>query len=264
MPVLPIRNVVKEKLAQDQVVSTFAVRLVQAPAVAALAAGCGFDNLFVDLEHSPLSLETAAGICIAALRAGVTPFVRVPTVGPEFVSRMLDAGALGIIAPHVASAKEAAAVVELCRFPPLGKRSEGGPMPHYGFCNPPQVESHRILDEATTVIVMIESSEGLEHVDEIAAVPGVDMLFIGSNDLCGDLGITGNYDHPLLRDAYARTIAACRRHGKQTGVGGLADRPDLIAEMVRMGGRYVSLGSDVSFLLSGATAAAKIMAGLGV
>ena len=258
------RNLVKEKLAQGGVVSTMAVRLVQAPSIAALAASAGFDNLFVDLEHSPLSLETTGAICLAAMQAGVTPFVRVPTIGPEFISRALDAGALGIIAPHVETAAAAQAVVELCKYPPLGKRSEGGPMPHFGFRNPPVAESHRILNDVTSVVIMIESEAGLEKLDEIAAVPGVDLLFIGSNDLLGDMGLTGQFDHPRLREAFERTIAACRRHGKHTGVGGLADRPDLIAQMVALGGRYVSTGADVSFLAAAAAKASEIVKNLRV
>jgi len=106
---------------------------------------------------------------------------------------------------------------------------------------------------------MIEGAEGLERVDEIAAVEGVDILFIGTNDLCADLGIDGQFDHPKVRDAYARVIEACGKHGKHTGVGGLAGNPDLLAEFVGQGARYVSAGSDLQYLLSAATDRAKLL-----
>jgi 4-hydroxy-2-oxoheptanedioate aldolase len=257
MPVTALRNVVKEKLARDEVVASMIVRIVQSPAIATLAARCGFDSLYVDLEHSPLSLSAASDICVAALAAGIAPFVRVPATGPDYVSRALDGGALGVIAPHVESADMAAAVVDLCRFPPFGHRSEGGPMPQFAFDNPSPREAHRLLNEATSVVVMIESSKALDHLDEIAAVRGVDMLLVGSNDLCADLGIAGAFDDPLLRDAFVRVIAAARRHGKHVGIGGLASRLDLVAEIVAQGARYVSTGADLGFLMAGARAAAS-------
>src|SRR6185437_13154753 len=103
----------------------------------------------------------------------------------------------------------------------------------------------------------------LRHADEIAAVDGVDLVMIGSNDFLADCGLTGQYEHPRLREAYASTIAACRKHGKHVGVGGLASRPDLAAEFVRMGARYVSTGTDLSFLLAACTAKAKEVRELG-
>ena len=98
---------------------------------------------------------------------------------------------------------------------------------------------------------------GLAKGDEIVAVDGVDMALIGTNDLLADWGLAGQYDHPRVREAYTKAIAACRRHGKHVGVGGLASRPQLAAEYVRMGARYVSTGTDLGFLLAACTAKAK-------
>jgi 2-keto-3-deoxy-L-rhamnonate aldolase RhmA len=257
-----VRNLVKEKFARDEVVASMVVRIVQTPAISVLAASAGFDSLYVDLEHSPLSLETTSTICTAALATGVTPFVRVPAATAVYIGRVLDGGALGVIVPHVENAEDAANAVRLCRYPPSGTRSEGGPMPHFGYNNPPIAEKHRILNDMTSVIVMIETTAALEHLESIAAVPGIDMLFVGCNDLSADLGVAGDYDNPLLRDALLRTMEAARKHGKQMGIGGLGSREDLIAAMVGRGARYVSAGTDLSFLAAETTRAARFVRGL--
>jgi 2-keto-3-deoxy-L-rhamnonate aldolase RhmA len=107
------------------------------------------------------------------------------------------------------------------------------------------------------VIVMIETEAALGELDAIAAVPGVDVLLIGTNDLCADLGIDGEFDNERVADAYRRVIAACERHGKWAGIGGLASRPDLMAKYVSEGARYVSSGADLSFILSAGKQRAK-------
>ncbi|MBX6373985.1 MAG: aldolase [Acetobacteraceae bacterium] len=247
-----LRNNVAERLAAGEVAVSMAVRLVESVEIAQIAKTCGYDSLYIDIEHCSMSLHQTGQICVAALGAGITPFVRVPSLAPEWVSRVLDAGAMGVIAPHVRSAEEARAVVAAAKFPPFGHRSVGAGLPQLRFRSYPLVESRRLLNERTTVLTMIESPEGLEHVEEIAAVDGVDILFIGTNDLCAELGIDGQFEHPLVREAYERTIAAARRHGKHVGIGGLAGRPKLIAEFVKLGARYVSAGSDLSYLMAAA------------
>jgi len=250
-----LRNHVKEKLARGEVVASMTVRLVRGIEIARIAKTAGFDSLYVDMEHSSFSLETTGQICIAALEVGVTPFVRVPGVAE--VSRVLDAGALGIIAPHVQSAEEARAYVRAAKYPPLGERSNAGALPHLQYRSFPAAEAYAAVDAATMVIVQFESEEAIAHADEIVAVPGVDMVLIGTNDLLADWGLPGDYDHPRVREAYATTIAACRRHGKHVAVGGLVTRPQLVAEFVRMGARYVSTGTDLGFLLAACAAKAK-------
>ena len=107
-----LRNNVKEKLARDEVVASMTVRLIRTIEIARIARTAGFDSLYVDLEHSSFSLETCGQICMAAVEAGIAPFVRVPANTPDYIARVLEGGALGIIAPHVHSADEARAVVQ--------------------------------------------------------------------------------------------------------------------------------------------------------
>jgi 4-hydroxy-2-oxoheptanedioate aldolase len=234
-----LRNHVKDKLARGEVVASMTVRLVRGIEIARIAKTAGFDSLYVDLEHSSFSLETTGQICVAAMEVGITPLVRVPSVAE--VSRVLDAGALGVIAPHVQLADEARRYVAA----------------HLHYRSFPAAAADAALNEATIVIVQFEREQALREADAIAAVEGVDLVMIGSNDLLADWGLAGQYEHPRLRDAYAKTIAACHKHGKHVGVGGLASRPQLAAEFVRMGARYVSTGTDLGFLLAACTAKAK-------
>ncbi len=246
-----LRNHVKEKLARDEVVASMTVRLIRTPEIARMAASAGFDTLYIDVEHNGFSWDTTSIICQAALAAGITPFVRIPNTAPENVAGALNGGALGVIAPHVRSAEDARRVVRAAKFPPLGERGAAGQLPHLQFRSFPASKVDPALNDATTVMVMMETLEALEHVEEIAAVDGMDMMMIGTSDLTAEMGIAGQFDDPRVRAAYERTIAACSKHGKHVGVGGLAGRPDLVAEYVKMGARYVSTGTDLGFLMAG-------------
>lgn len=251
------RNVVKEKLARDEVVASMTIRLVRGVEIARLARTAGFDMIYIDLEHSTMTLEATSQICLAALSAGVVPMVRVPANTPEYIQRVLDGGALGIIAPSVGSADEARAVVRAAKFAPQGERGAGGALPHLEYRAFPTAEANAAINEVTMVIVQLESAEAVSKAEEIAAVEGVDMVLIGVNDLLADMGLAGQFDHPRVRDAYARTIAACRKHGKHVGVGGLSTRPKLAAEFIAMGARMLSTGTDMQFLLAAMTEKAK-------
>jgi 4-hydroxy-2-oxoheptanedioate aldolase len=252
-----LRNSVKDKLARDEVVASMIVRLVRSVEIAQIAKTAGFDSFYIDMEHNSFSFDTTGQLCMAGLAAGIAPFVRVPSIAPHHISRALDGGALGIIAPHIHSARDAEEVVRAAKFAPLGDRSIVGGLPHLQFRAFSAAETIEALNEATMVVVMIESAEALAAVDEIAAVKGVDLLMVGTNDLCSSLGIPGQFEHAMVRDAYAKAIQACRKFGKHLGVGGLSAYPGLTAEFVKMGARYVSTGTDLSFLLSAATAKAK-------
>ena len=252
-----VRNVVKEKLARNEVVASMTIRLVRGVEIARMAKTAGFDMIYIDLEHSTLTLEATGQICQAALSAGIAPMVRVPANTPEYIQRVLDGGALGIIAPGVRSADEARAVVGAAKFAPLGERGAGGALPHLEYRSFATAEANAAINDATMVIVQFESAEAVDKAEEIAAVEGVDMVLIGTNDLTADMGIPGDYENPKVRDAYARTIAACRKYGKHAGVGGLSSQPKLTADFVKMGARYVSTGTDLGFLLAAATSNAK-------
>jgi hypothetical protein len=248
-----LQNQLLTKLNNNQVVSSMSIRLVKGVEIAQIAKTAGFDSIYIDLEHSSFSLETTSQICMAALNIGLAPFVRVPANSPEWISRVLDIGALGIIAPHIRNGKEAQEVVAAAKFPPKGGRSAAGALPHLEYRSFPATKLYPVMNANTMVIVQFESVESLDHAEEIIATQGVDIVLIGTNDLTADMGIAGQYDHPRLKEAYQLTISLCQKYHKWCGVGGLASRPDLVDQFVKMGARYVSTGTDIGFLIAIAT-----------
>ena len=257
-------NRIKQKMLSGQVASSMAIRLVRTPEIAHIAHSAGFDGLYIDMEHNTFTIGEAAQICAAALACDITPFVRVPAGAHDLAARLLDGGALGIIAPHLETADDVQRIVNISKFPPFGTRGAVNNLPHFSYRNVKASEANPQLNEETMVIGMIETLSALDNIDEILAVDGLDMVLIGTNDLTAEKGIPGQYDHPFVRDAYRSVIASANKHGKFVGVGGLASRADLVADFVKLGARYVSTGTDLSFLLSASTAKAAFVAGLDI
>ena len=225
-----------------------------------LAKTAGFDWLFIDCEHSSMDLDDASQLSTAALATGVSPIVRVAGFEHWHASRMLDNGAQGIVFPHVDTKDEAKRVADACRYPPVGKRSMGGALAQLGYASTPVGEAARMVNEETLVVVMIESPQGVANADEIAATKGVDALLIGTNDLCFEMGIPGQFNDPKVKDAYTKVIAACRKHGKFPGMGGMFT-PELFERYIGMGMQLVFAGSDFSLLMQAGSARAQLVRG---
>ncbi len=251
-------NRVLEKLKKNELALSMTIRLVKGVEVASIARTAGMDSIYVDLEHGSFSLETTGQICMGCLAHGIAPFVRIPSADPSMAARVLDGGALGIIIPHVEDVATAEAMVACAKYPPIGSRSYSSTMPHLDFRPTPTREAMEGINAATAVVAMIESAKGIEIADALAAVPGIDMIHIGTNDLSNALGLDGQLEHPRIREAYRTVWDACRRHGKHLGIGGLATKPAFAAELIEMGARYLTTGSDLGFLLGAATERAKL------
>ena len=247
-----LRNPAKEKLSRGEPVYSMTVRLVRTVDIAAIAYTAGFDSVYIDMEHSPFSLEAAGQICMACNQLGVTPLVRVPGLDPSFIARVMDAGAMGIIVPGVQSADEARTAVRAVKHAPWGERSLAGAAPQLHYRTLPPEQTIRELDQSSMGVAMIESRAGLEAAEAIAAVDGVDMLLVGANDLSVELGVAGQMDDPQVHQAFLHVIEVCRAHGKSVGIGGLGGRPDLIHQYLELGAGYVSTGNDISFLSAAA------------
>ncbi|CAK7202218.1 hypothetical protein SEUCBS139899_004940 [Sporothrix eucalyptigena] len=230
-------NTFKTTLHEGKIATSIMARAVTNHTVGQIAANAGFHAVMVDMEHSVVGLETAAGIFASALNAGVTPLVRVPAAGSEWISRSLDGGAMGVIVPHVNTAEEARAVVKYAKFSPLGERSISGGMPIFRLRSVPNVASSQVANESTLIICMIETVEAVNNVDEILAVEGVDMLHVGTNDLADSLGITGDLGNEKIFETYARISDAAARasvNGRKVyiGMGGLQNQPEVVSRLV--------------------------------
>ncbi|ESY65165.1 MULTISPECIES: aldolase/citrate lyase family protein [Mesorhizobium] len=254
----PSKNLTKSKMDSGGVAVGMVVRLMRGVEIAAIAKSAGFDCLYIDLEHCSFSLETVSQISLTATALGVTPLVRVPGINKTEIGRVLETGAQGVIVPHVENRAQAEEIVDASRFPPRGSRSLLATNAHTLFRGGPAAEVMEKMEAATLVVGMIESATAVENSDDIASVDGMDMLLVGTNDLCNSFGVPGELDHPRVREAYEHVAAVCRARGKHLGVGGLNSRPELAKEMIRLGGRYVSAGSDTGFLMSAATATARL------
>src|SRR5207302_8813555 len=136
-------------------------------------------------------------------------------------TRALEKGAVGIVIPHVDTGAEAREVVDRLKYPPVGHRSMGGIGPHYGLRSVSTGEAAQALNAANLTIVMLETPTAIENAAEIAAVPGVDILLIGSNDLCAEMGIPGDFGNERLAECYGSLIAACKPHGQFHGLAGM-------------------------------------------
>ncbi len=255
-------NHAKRKLREGKLVLALSVNQMRSVNIGLAAEACGFDAIYLDLEHNPTSLETAAAICVAALPTGVTPLARVSSRDPHDIARILDCGAQGVMVPHVSTVAEAQAAVEAVRFPPLGHRSAFGTGPTLQYRARPQREVNDFLDSQTLLIVMLETPEAIANADAIAAVQGVDMVHIGSTDLSTEMGIPGEYKHDRMRAAFETTANAARKHGKSMGVGGVRDDLEFQTWLLRQGVRYLTGASDIGYVLSGGRADVKTMRGI--
>ena len=226
MPLMP--NNAKRKMRAGEVALGFGVHHLRSIATPAIAAATGHDWLFLDNEHGAFSVSEIAQLCMAALPIAVTPLVRVCANAIDEATRALDNGALGIVMPHVDTATEALRIAEAFRYPPLGRRSWGGPPAVYGFQPPSMAEAQKAINDEILTVVMIESPEAVKNAADIAAVDGIDVLFIGTSDLSSELGIAGQMGHQKVIDAYAAVGAACTKHGKILGMGGVYDEENAL------------------------------------
>ncbi len=246
-----LTNPVKDKLRAGEVVMGITVRISRTPDIARIAKSSGHDFLFIDGQHSVFNLETIVAMAHTALAIGIVPMVRVRGIDDPDVALLLDNGVTGIIYPDIATPAQARRAVEVCKFAPLGKRSVVGGYPHFDYRAMPLSESVPQLNDACLLVCMIETVEGLDNVAAIAAVPGVDVIHLGTNDLLASMGKAGQFDDPIVLTAQDRVIAAARAHGKFAGCGGNRDVTRQ-ADAIRRGALFLTTQTDVALLSAAA------------
>jgi 2-keto-3-deoxy-L-rhamnonate aldolase RhmA len=258
-----VTDPLKERMRRGEVVLGMTVRLARSADIALVAKSTGHDFLFIDAQHSIFPLEAIANIAQVASGCGVTPLVRVGSYDDATTSLLLDNGVAGIVFPDVETEEQARYAVEVAKFAPIGKRSVCGGYPQFAYRAVPVDESTRMLNDATLVVCMIETVRGLENVDAIASVSGVDVILVGSNDLLFSMGKPGKFGDPDHVRAVERIIAAARAHGKFAGLGGERNVERQV-DFIRKGVTFVTTHTDIGFLMAEASRqTAAVRAALG-
>ena len=199
--------------------------------LAARAATAGFDFLWLEMEHSPLTLETVRHIVLATRDLPAVPLARVPVTEIWTAKRALDAGVHGVVFPFVSTPELARQAADACRYPPVGRRGSGASLAT--SCWPDPERYYDSADSNILVTVVIEEASALEHLEAIAATSGIDVLFVGTGDLSFSLGLRGQQEHPAVEEAAQAVLAAARRHGR------IAGRPAASPEKTR---QYIDEG----------------------
>jgi len=245
-------NPVKKLLKEGKPVIGATITVASAE-VAAQAAGMGFDFLWIEMEHSPITLETARNMILATRGLKALPFIRVPVNELWMAKRALDAGAIGVVFPFTSTPELARQAVAGMKYPPLGRRGSGPALATFRW---PAPEGYAdFMDKNGLVIVIIEEVSAVEKIEEIAATPGIDVLFIGANDLSYSLGLRGNQDHPKHREAMGKIIAAAKKNGLPVGrpVANAAQ----IQEGIKQGFTFFQGPSDMVLMRTGAESLLK-------
>lgn len=243
-------NIVKQKLARDElVIGTFVMEFAT-PGLAPIVAAAGADLIALDMEHSGWSFETVKQQVANAHGAGLVPIVN-PRGGHRFAEHqlLLDLGAMGIMVPQVETRAQAEAIVEGTRYPPHGTRGAAFGVAHDGYRVGDVPKTMRGADANTLVVVKIETAEGVRNAGQIMSVPGIDVAVVGHTDLSLSLGIPMQLDHPDFVAAIDAVVAACRQHGKAAGC--VAGDAETGRAWIAKGFRLVMYSGDI-WLLGGA------------
>lgn len=249
-------NVFREALHRNELVVGAWIQIPH-PSVAEIFAAAGFDWICVDIEHGSIGLESMANLFRAIENGGSTPVARLPDNDRVWIKRSLDAGAQGLIIPMVNSAEEAERAVSQANYPPRGERGFG-----YSRANMYGMDFDSYIRKANNDIAMImqiEHREGINQLEDIVRVQGVDGVFIGPLDLSGSYGKTGELECKEMQKALEKYLTVCRDEGIPAGMHIV--RPDLesITKAVEEGYRLLVLGLDVVFLDEGAKESLSIL-----
>src|SRR5437763_2311418 len=244
-----VKNHVKEQLKKGEPVIGIVIS-VNSVEVAAQAASMGFDFIWMEMEHTPISLETVRNVVLATRGLPAVPFARPPVNELWSAKRVLDAGVLGVIFPFTRTAELARQAVAACRYPPAGLRGSGADLAQARW--PAPEGYYDFADSNAMVVAVVEDVIGLKNIDEIAATPGVDVIFIGTSDLSFSLGLRGRQDEPRLEKAVAEIAAAAKKHGKILGRPGR--NPAEIKKYQEQGFLFFMTGTELDLMAAGAAA----------
>ncbi len=237
------KNKTKAKLKRGEIAVGHFVLEFDTPGIGQMIANAGCEFVIFDMEHSSFTQKSIRRSIVSAKAADITALVRVPYTEYFLMSRALDAGAEGLMIPWVETRDQTLKIVESMKYPPVGKRGAAFGIAHDDYKAADIAESTQQANEETLVIVQTETAKGVENVDEILSVDGVDVAWIGQCDLSISLGVPGQYDHPTFLRAFDRVLNACEKYGVALGFLPL-DVPDAL-QMIDKGARCIAYSADV-------------------
>ncbi|MFT5449098.1 MAG: 2-keto-3-deoxy-L-rhamnonate aldolase RhmA [Gammaproteobacteria bacterium] len=255
-------NKTRAKLAKRELCIGLSLRMVRHIDIGRLLETADFDFGFIDQEHAGFSLDMSGFLSTAMQDIGVTPMVRVPSLEPYHAGKALDMGAMGIFFPGVETVEQARHCVNICKFPPQGERSVAS-TPQVAFRGVHIGEATAIANRETLVVLMLESPAAVARANDIAAVPGVDVLLLGANDLGMALGLPAQPEHPQLHALFEQAIGACLNNGITAGFGGIYEEPAM-RRYIQMGARFILSGNDIGMLLAGMQQRANMLRGISI
>ena len=222
------------------------------PGIAQIMKTAGCEFVLYDMEHSGLAIDTLKMLCATCYGIGVEPMVRVPRAEYQFIARALDVDAQGIMVPMVESKAQAELIAQSLRYPPQGRRGAAFGFAHDGYGGGDVLSIMKAANARNVGIAQIETERGLDAVEDIAAVGGIDVLWLGHFDLTNFLGIPGEFDNPKYIDAVRRIAAAAKANKK--GLAYMAASPALAAQYRAMGFNVIGAGTDQGILAAGVKA----------
>ncbi|MEJ7900676.1 MAG: aldolase/citrate lyase family protein [Thermomicrobiales bacterium] len=236
-------NQVKHALARGDLVIGTMIFEFNTSGIGRIAALAGADFIVYDMEHSGWSIETIRTLMATTRAADTVPIVRVPATQYHLLSRPLDVGAMGLMVPMVETEEQARLIVRSARYPPEGARGAAFAIAHDDYEGGDIVSKMRSANDEILLIAQIETAAGVEQAEHIAAVAGIDVVWIGHFDLTASLGIPGQFDHPDYLHAVERVLEACRRHGKTPGI--MTADIDTAIPLLDQGFRAVAYSGDL-------------------
>jgi len=237
----------KEKLQTGQRVFGTMGRIVKNPAIAYLVKNSGLDFIMYDAEHSNYDMETLHNLFLTGRALGVSSLVRVPVLTKDWISRVLDQGADGVMVPMVETEEQAKELVHWARYQPIGERGFGSTIAHCDYKGGKTVDIMQKNNDSTLVIAQIETMLGVENAEKIAAVEGIDALLVGPADLSCSYGFPGDVMNEIELDGIQKVVEACKKHNKIFGLPG----PLKMVERFKEDTSLVMLYTDTNLLLDG-------------
>jgi 2-keto-3-deoxy-L-rhamnonate aldolase RhmA len=246
-----IENKVKSALTRGETVIGCQVAEVRSPNICQMYATAGFDFIFIDMEHGSFNMETVADFIATSKVAGIVPIVRVPAMEEHFIGRVLDAGAGGILVPHVQNKDQAKTAIKYAKFRPMGERGLAPLRAHTDF---KKVDVSRFIKEAndnTMVGIMVEDDEAIKNIESLASTEGVDVIFMGTMDLSYSLDIPGEVRHPEVIKRIDRVLEVCEQNNVAFGM------PISDPKWHKKGIRFLFAASDIGLIVDGGARVVK-------